>query len=237
MPRPTLRCLREDLKLSPGTGERPLDEIEHPLMDKVREQFADLGTRHERILSVTDTVLFKAKIQRWRGAVWIDPTDAEPRVWLVAAGTREDGSPDDFYAVMAARAMTACDRLLPNDDDRTRYIAESAVRFERRLAAVTLAMCRKSLLDGHEHSTDIGGASLGIQVRAERGHETYVAIRITGKVPEALTAAVLDLIPGCEPDGWFPEYGMPERPSAPAEQVWSNVMDPEAAAKLLNEDM
>jgi hypothetical protein len=29
---------------------------------------------------------------------------------------------------------------------------------------------------------------------------------------------------------------MPERPVAPEEQVWSNMMDPTAAAKLLEED-
>jgi hypothetical protein len=39
-------------------------------------------------------VLFKVKAQRWRGAIWVDAGIP----WLVAAGWREEGSPDDFYA-------------------------------------------------------------------------------------------------------------------------------------------
>ncbi|WP_204019063.1 hypothetical protein [Sphaerimonospora thailandensis] len=50
-----------------------------------------------------DNVLFKVKIQRWQGAVW--PDNRCP--WLVAAGRREDDSPDDFYAALAERARQA----------------------------------------------------------------------------------------------------------------------------------
>ena len=32
------------------------------------------------------------------------------------------------------------------------------------------------------------------------------------------------------------DYAMPERPMAPEEQIWSNLMDPTAAAELLDED-
>jgi hypothetical protein len=44
-------------------------------------------------------VLFKVKAQRWRGAIWVDAGIP----WLVAAGQREEGSPEDFYASLAAR--------------------------------------------------------------------------------------------------------------------------------------
>jgi hypothetical protein len=44
------------------------------------------------------------KVQRWRGAVWM-ADDAIP--WLVAAGQREEGSPDDFYASLTARGKAA----------------------------------------------------------------------------------------------------------------------------------
>jgi hypothetical protein len=37
-----------------------------------------------------------------------------------------------------------------------------------------------SLHDGHEHAADFPGFRLGVIVRAEDGHETYVAIRISG---------------------------------------------------------
>jgi hypothetical protein len=42
-------------------------------------------------------------VQRWRGAVWIDDDVA----WLVAAGQREEGSPDDFYASLEAAGKAA----------------------------------------------------------------------------------------------------------------------------------
>lgn len=57
-----------------------------------------------------------------------------------------------------------------------------------------------------------------------------------GSVPENLTAVVLSRVPGCDPAAWFPEYALPERELLPAEQVWSNLMEPKAAALLLEED-
>jgi hypothetical protein len=230
----------------------PLDEITHPLLAKTHEQFADPATPHERIAAIDDEMFFKVKIQRWRGAVWTDHPSADVQVWLVAAGWREDGATTDFYAALAAGAKAARSRhnagnaqsltsdtysghLLPDDNDRARHRAESAARFERTLAATVSDLCRASLLDGHEHTATVGGAVLGIQIRANQGHETYVAVRIIGSVPSTLAVVVLDSIPGCELDGWFPEYSLPERPLDPAEQAWSNLMDPTAAAKLLDE--
>jgi hypothetical protein len=97
--RPTLRCLREDLMQVVPPADTPLDEVPHPLLAKASERFADDGTPRERIASVDDQVLFKVKVQRWRGAVWM-ADDAIPR--LVAAGQREEGSSDDFDAALTA---------------------------------------------------------------------------------------------------------------------------------------
>jgi hypothetical protein len=138
--RPTLRCLREGLSLPVPPLDRLLDEVDHPLLGKAREQFTDADTPHERIAAIDDQVLFKVKVQRWRGAVWAEPALG----WLVAAGWRESGSAEDFYAVLAsdgkkARARyntdhkpalstdTLTTQLLPDADDRLRYRLESAV--------------------------------------------------------------------------------------------------------------
>lgn len=159
----------------------------------------------------------------------------------------------DFYAKLAADATVARSRynaghakaittntyaahLLPDETDQARYRAEFAARLERELAGAVRQLCRASLLDGREHTTTVGGAVLGVQIRANQGHETYVAVRIIGSVPETLTVTVLDLVPGCDLDGWFPEYSLPERPLDPAEQAWSNLMDPIEAAKLLDHE-
>ncbi|WP_433246466.1 hypothetical protein ACQPYK_45295 [Streptosporangium sp. CA-135522] len=241
--RPTLRVLRDDLELPIPSAQVPLETISHPLLDKASEQFADPGTPHERIRAIDDVVLFKVKVRRWRGAVWADEPDAEVRTWLVAAGIREDGSGDDFYTALessakAARARYNAERdqplttgtysghLLPNRDDHDRYRLEAATRFVLRLNSTVRDLARGSLRDGHEHAIDFPGFRLGIQIRADDGNETYAAIRITGSVPANLTAMILSRVPGCGVDGWFPEYALPERHLLPAEQAWSNIMDP-----------
>jgi hypothetical protein len=205
-----------------------------------------LGGR-ERIRAVDDQLLFKVKVQRWRGAVWIEPD----LPWLVAAGQRESGSLDDFYAALAADGRAARARhnashtpplttdtctaaLLPADDDRLRYRLEAGARLVRRLEALALALVRDSLRDGREHTADLDTFGIGIQVRADHGHETYVAIGIRGSVPTDLAAVILDIVPGCDPDGWYPEAALPERPLGPNEQAWSNIMDAAAAAQLLD---
>ena len=67
--RPTLRVLRDDLNLPLPSARVPLETISHPLLDKASEQFADPDIAHERIRAIDDIVLFKVKVQRWRGAV------------------------------------------------------------------------------------------------------------------------------------------------------------------------
>jgi hypothetical protein len=183
--RPTLRCLREDLGLPVPRVYTPLDEISHPLLAKAAERFADEQTPQERIAAVDDQV---------------------------AAGRREEGSADDFYASLAARGKAArasynaehsppltsttyTGNLLPGHEDELRWRAEAAARTERQLRVIVHDLVRKSLLDGREHAAMLDGAALGIHVLADQGHETYAAIRIIGSVPRRLVATILSLIP------------------------------------------
>jgi len=246
--RPTLRALREDLKLPVPPLDVPLDEVDHPALAKAAEQFADPNAGHERIRAVDDQVLFKVKVQRWRGEVWTDATAP----WLVAAGTREAGSPDDFYAALASEAQAARSRynrehskpigadtyvgpLLPGRDDYDRYAFEANTRLRRQIRDTVRHLVRASLRDGHEHTAHQGGYVLGIQVRADHGHETYVAVRIVGDPPADLVGVILARVPGCDLTTWTPDT-MPDRKPKGNEQIWSTVMDPAAAAKLLDQD-
>jgi hypothetical protein len=247
--RPTLRCLRDDLHLPLPPVSQPLDEVDHPLVRKAGERFADAATPHERIAAVDDQVLFKVKAQRWRGAVWVEPDQP----WLVAAGRREDGSPDDFYAALAADAQAARARhnathpsplatrastahLLPGTADRDRYQAEAGIRLVGRLRSTVHDLVRASLRDGREHRARLDTFTLGIQVRADDGHDTYAAIRISGSVPDNITFTILDLVPGCAFADWMPEFHLPDRGLDPGEQAFSNIMNPIEAAKLLDLD-
>ena len=245
--RPTLRCLLDDLKLALPTLDVPLDEIDHPIIHKATQLFTTSDVAHERIRAIDDHILFKVKVRRWRGAVW---PEAE-RPWLVAAGTREAGSPDDFYAVLASdgRATRArynqksrptlvsdtyTDHLLPTADDRLRYLLETGARLVRRLEATIPMLVRESLVDGRENKSRLETFTIGVHVRADHGHETYVAICISGQVPTNLTTVILDIVPGCDRAGWYPEGALPDRALHSNEQVWSNIMDTAAAAKLLD---
>jgi hypothetical protein len=250
--RPTLRCLHDDLHLPLPTARVPLDEIDHPILRKAAQQFAAHDTPHERIVSIDDVVLFKVKTGRWRGAVFSEEPGDDAQDWLIAAGIREEGAQDDFYAALCAQARAARQRynaehdkplttdthaqpLLPGQDDRDRYLIEAGARLARRLNTVLRQLVAGSLGDGHEHAADFPGFRLGVIVRVEEGHETYVAIRISGSVPNGITALILTRVPGCDADAWFPEYALPERELLPAEQAWSNIMDPKAAVQLLNQ--
>jgi hypothetical protein len=61
-----------------------------------------------------------------------------------------------------------------------------------------------------------------------------VAICIAGSVPPNLATVILDIVPGCDPGGWYPEGALPDRALRGNEQAWSNIMDTTAAAKLLD---
>ncbi|WP_285507951.1 hypothetical protein [Actinokineospora sp. NBRC 105648] len=240
--------MREELGLKVPPVNEPLNELDHPLIGKANGQFAVPTGPRERIRSVDDAIMFKVKVQRWRGAV----VDGGEPSWLIAAGVREDGSRDDFYealatAMKAARArynaehspplttQTHSGEWLADQDDRDRYRAEAGIRLLRELRAAVHQVVCASLLDGREHVADIGGAELGVVVQGTEDHATYVALRIVGSVPDDLVAVVLSLVPGCDRDTWYPEFAMPERPLRPGEQVYSNLMDPAAAARLLDE--
>ena len=67
--RPTLRVLRYDPYLPVPPIDELLEEIDHPMLTRAREQFAVDDAAHERIRAIDDEVVWKVKIQRWRGAV------------------------------------------------------------------------------------------------------------------------------------------------------------------------
>ena len=219
-----------------AVGTHPAGRVDHPVLRKAAEQFVARDTPHERIVSIDDVILFKVKTGRWRGAVFPDEPADDAQDWLVAAGIREEGAPDDFYAALHAQVRAARQRynadhdkplttdthtepILPGPDDRDRYLIEAGARLARRLNAVLRQLVAGSLRDGHEHAADFPGFRLGVIVRDEEGHETYVAIRISGSVPDGITAMILTRVPGCEPDAWFPEYALQQRELLPAEQA------------------
>jgi hypothetical protein len=244
-----LRTLTDDLRLPLPPIDELLEEIDHPLLVKARAQFTVPDMAHERIRAIHDEAVWKVKVQRWRGAVWTQDEIA----WLIAAGKREEGSPDDFYEALAgqaraaraqynashpapARTKTLIGPLLPGADDFKRHLLENATRQVRQLAAVVRSLTARSLSDGHEHAADFPAFRVGIVVRADEGHETYIAVRVTGSIPDSLVSIILRNVPGCDPEFWDLVPRLPERRLLGPEQAWYNLMNPAEAAKLLNEE-
>jgi hypothetical protein len=171
--RPTVRCLREDLgyaKLPPAV--LPLDRLDLPVLRKAQEVCRTDPPATGRITSIDDQVLWKVKIERWRGAIWCDL----PRRWLVAAGRREAGSPDDFYADLAEKGRrwraehnrvgtppvitgTLVSRLLPTADDQDRIRLEQAVAAVDELRAVVRDLVAEAARSGTEQSDEADGCT------------------------------------------------------------------------------
>jgi len=99
-----------------------------------------------------------------------------------ARGRQWDHVGEAAQARAGARARRGSHRR--RHEDELRWRAEVAARAERRLRTTVHELVRQSLLDGHEHAVILDGAALGVQVLADQGHETYVAIRIIGSVPD-----------------------------------------------------
>ena len=97
-------------------------------------------------------------------------------------------------------------------------------------------MASGSLRDGHEHAADVPTFRLGMIVRADEGHETFVAVRVSGSISDDLVSVILRNVPGCDPEMWDAAIRLPERPLIGPEQAWYNLMDPLEAAKLLDEE-
>lgn len=144
--RPTLRCLK-DMGADVPTLDLPL----HALPDSPVKEAQAIPAAWEaggvkRIRSLKDRVWFKVKTSRWRAAATRlsdgDTTfnsliDGEHRWWLGAAGHREDGSKNDFYAALEVECAAVkssakplgidTDPLLPTEWDCKRVRAESAL--------------------------------------------------------------------------------------------------------------
>lgn len=247
--RPTVRCVREDLgypKLPPAT--LPLDRLDAPVLRKAQEVCRTDPPSTGRIVSIDDRVLWKVKIERWRGAVWCE----SPRRWLVAAGRREAGSPDDFYADLADKGRrwraehnraavqpittdTLINRLLPAADDEDRIGLEQAAAAVDEIRTVVADLVLSSARTSAEQSDEAGGCAIAVLVRRTE-HEVYVGIRISGPVRENVTAVILAAVPAvADPAGWFLDV-MPGRSATPGELVWSNLLDPAALDQFLTGD-
>lgn len=258
--RPTKRCL-DSLGIPPPNAAVPLHCLDvEPVPDAQAhpERFEAGGV--QRILALKDRVWFKFKSGRWRGAV-VRLTDrdldaeaeghgenaiaAPDRWWLGAAGTREEGSRQDFYEAIASDARcqkspekahgVSTDDLLPGDWDRKRLRLERAFRQRKVYEEVTLLAAAKSLRTGKPVFADFSVYSMGVLIRADRGDQ-YVAFIAKNVLDVRVLATMLDAFPGIDHDDWAAEpggaFGLDP---GPGEVIFSAVLPSKVADEILDQ--
>lgn len=255
-PRPTLRCLPDvGCRLATAAEQKAVDRsglrhdgvvysdtslaaLDHPLLVYARDVWKGHPDR-KRIGGIDDVVLLKCKEnQRWRGAI----ADREGQHWVVAAGWREAGSPDDFYEHLVAACQakrTALNRecrelqegkdtyakhLLPTDADANRLKAEKALfALEQARRTVPDVVSRALARPGVVCEGDAFGAHLRALCHpGDRVDEMHLAIYVMGGGRYDVDYIILDLAVdgvGLGDWEWREQDDFPERP-LPGERYW-----------------
>lgn len=248
--RPTKRCIADLGTSLPDLGV-PLEEIDHPIVinaQSVPEQ-RDAGGA-ERVVALTDRVWFKVKTGDHRAAVaelrgedlpdWVRPNRGA--WWIGAAGRRQaDSAQRDFYAALQRECTTgktvSSDHLLPADWDWMRLAAEQAVAWRREMKRMVIHLVAMSLRTGHLAVGELRNHRIKALVRAENGHEAYLAIIAEGVPDPQMFALLLDCVPGVAPEDWQPEPSpLAEMNPGSGEIIWSTLLPSEVANAILELD-
>lgn len=204
--RPTKRCVTDLGAPLPHLGV-PLEEIEHPVVASAQRVPTQRdGGSAERIVALTDRVWFKVRTSDHRAAVtelrggelpeWARPSRGA--WWIGAAGRRQGDSPQrDFYAALQRECTTgrsvSSAPLLPTEWDWKRLAAEQAVAWRREMKSMVIGLIAMSVKNGHLAVAEFRKHRIKALVRAENGHEAYLAIIARGGSRSADVRAVARL--------------------------------------------
>lgn len=245
--RPTERCLT-DLGLSfPDLGT-PLEELDNAMIraSQSMPETKDAGGA-KRVLALADRVWFKVKTTD-RRAIATELADQErPEVfgddgrwWLGAAGHRQaDSAHRDFYESIKRECTNgktvSTVHLLPSERDWKRLLAEDAVAWRREMKAMVVHIIAMSMKCGQLAVAEFKQHRIKALVRADNGHDAYLAIVAEGIPDPQIFALLLDCVPGVSPEDWQPEPSpVAEMEPGPAEIIWSTLLPPGAAAAILD---
>jgi hypothetical protein len=208
--------------------------------------------RAETIKTLTDRRWYKVKMSSWRGAA--GSLEGELREattgplaqfrqwwWLVAAGERQDDSPQhDFYAGLAREAHAggphtcSTDHLLPTAWDIGRLVAEAGVLAQRALQGTIRRAALESLRTSSAVGFSVGDAQVRLHIRMHDDGQVYLAVGATAIIDPGFFAAIFSSLPGVTKDDWMPEPGSAlDIEPAPGEILWSALLTPEAQRLLM----
>jgi len=231
----------------PDIGKR-LDEIDEPVIAAAQTipERRDAGGA-ERVLALTDRVWFKVKTSDRRGTVtelrgddlpeWVLPTRGA--WWIGAAGRRQSDSPQrDFYAVLEKECSkgkaVSSEHLLPGDKDWKRLALEQAYAWRVDMKRIVIRLVVESLKSGQPVSAEFRKHRITALVRADNGHEGYLAIVADGIADAEMFALLLDSVPGIAVDEWQLEpstvAGMEPKSG---QLIWSTMFPPDVARQVL----
>lgn len=245
--RPTRRTLA-DLGQPLPEIRTPLDEVDHVVVkvaQTVPEQRQAGGA--ERILALKDRVWFKVKVGNQRAVVTelADNERAEdyaPGVgnwWIGAAGRRQADSPQrDFYDAITRECTTgktvSTVGLLPTEWDWKRLTAEQAIAWRREMKRIVIPLIAMSMTSGKVAVAEFRQHRIKALVRADNGHEAYLAIIAEGIPNPEVFALLLDCVPGVSPEDWQPEPSpLAEMEPSQGEIIWSTLFPSEVASAIL----
>lgn len=248
--RPTRRCLRDLAIPTPDLGT-PLDELPDPVVVAAQAipEVREAGGA-ERVLSLSDRVWFKVKtgnqravVTELRGADLLEGlSESIGRWWVGASGRRQGDSPQrDFYASIARECTTGRTvstlSLLPAKWDWDRLGGEQSIAWRREMKRIVVHLIALSLKTGQLTIAEFHDHRIKALVRADNGHEGYLAIVAEGIPDPKVFALLLDCVPGVSAEDWQPEPSpLAEMDPAPGEIIWSTLFPPEVATTVLELD-
>jgi hypothetical protein len=248
--RPTKRCL-SDLGLSFPDLTEPLWRISHPLIEHAQgiPERVDTGGA-EPVRSLTDRIWFKCKTSNLRGII-TRLTSAECDAkglpskaawWSGAAGVRRADGAKDFYKQIEAEDIRqgkgtggpSTDHLLPQEVDKERLEAETAVLTVRAMRDMVLTLIVRSLHDGRPYTAELSEHKLTAVVRASDASEAYLAITAEGFIHPQIIAIILNSVPGIQESYWQAEPGgVAGITPQPGQIIWSTIIPPQVQMDII----
>jgi hypothetical protein len=157
--RVTLRCLTEDLQVDIPPIDRSIEDLDdaHPAIKKAYELAPSFPLNQEPIESLRDVHVFKFPLANSRAATWLDT--ATNVVWLVGYGLRRA---DEAY--LHFQALHGGGRLLPDERDGLRDLAEGETRFLRAVAHELPDLIERAIQNPGEEVAESLAGSLEVRI-------------------------------------------------------------------------
>lgn len=222
-PRPTLRCLEEDLGMKiPLLTESLLHNLDLPVLQTAQKELQRNATQRQSLSAIDDNYLIRLRHSRMRGVMYIsvnDPAEA----WVVASAIRKEGSGEDPYKKIQTTSennlklrrandssykkgkKTDSSYLLPTKRDYSRLNVEKKLDRESRITQSVQDEISKAIFTkGEVFSNSVEGYTFEVLITTEEIPELHIGL-ISARGTDldsqiTVLAAARDFIDPCEID-------------------------------------